>query len=297
MPPQLATPLDVIYNEYVCVAAIFSSDRRREGCTPEQTRSTFGELFQRLRDEQVREVDMLFCGPNVAASLHRVQHAFSHDTPADTRNVTEERNDDGNIDDDRRGQPPLPLENHRSNVSALAVTLRFDCGLYHDVAGSFASPDAMFLFNAGLWGYDDWLPTLEHIIFGRNESRGSDASRKGGSEHSCGKSALGVCSPAGVVVTSYCAEEAEDDMETVEQLLLSRGRRTCVVPTTTSRTESDSAGGSCSPSDSADRLDGGPEWLWKPEVNPYRSMAPRQTSCGVAGRVLFENHSWQAIRP
>ncbi|CAN0116017.1 unnamed protein product, partial [Ectocarpus sp. 8 AP-2014] len=65
---------------------------------------------------------------------------------------------------------------------------------------------------------------------------------------------------APVVVTSYCSEEASDDMETLER-----------VPV------------------------GGLEWLWKPEVNPHRSRVPRRTECGVEGRALFENHSWQAL--
>ncbi|CAM9449201.1 unnamed protein product, partial [Ectocarpus fasciculatus] len=195
----------------------------REGTTPQQTRAVFVDLFQRLgHDEHVQDLDLVFCGPNIPPHLHGTRHTFGQGSLATTPEMMAARCCDS------------PL----STTEALTVHLYYNSGLYHDVSGLLATPDALFLFNAGLWGYDDWEPTLEHVL---GYDRAANA--------------------AAVVVTSYCSEEACDDMETLER----------VFPV------------------------GGLEWLWKPEVNPHRSRVPRRTECGVEGRALFENHSWQAL--
>ncbi|CAN0363476.1 unnamed protein product, partial [Ectocarpus sp. 13 AM-2016] len=197
------------------VLHILGADHR-EGTTPQQTRAMLLDLFQRLgHDEHVQGLDFVLCGPNIPPHLHGTRHTFVHHHTPSAATVDQ-------------------------NIWALTVRLWYNSGLYHDVSGLFATPDALFLFNAGLWGYDDWEPTLEHIL-------------------GCDRAA----NAAPVVVTSYCSEEASDDMETLER----------VFP--------------------VGRL----EWLWKPEVNPHRSRVPRRTECGVEGRALFENHSWQALRP
>ncbi|CAM9163411.1 unnamed protein product, partial [Hapterophycus canaliculatus] len=186
----------------------------REGSTPQETRSVFTDLFQRLgQDERVQDLDLLFCGPNIASHLHNTLHSFPYYHAA--------------VEEARSGS----ITSRRGDEGVLKVKLRYNCGLYHNVADLFAAADALFLFNAGLWGYDDWEPTLEHA---------------------------GNSPPPAVVVTSYCQEEASDDMET--EMVVS-----------------------------------GLEWLWEPEVNPHRSLVPRRTECGVKGRKLFENHSWQAL--
>lgn len=156
-------------------------------------------------------------------------------------------------------------------------------GLYHDVSSLLPPPDALFLFNAGLWGYDDWIPTLEHVfVFAQK----ADASRDGHPR----KSRTHLTNQlAGVIVTSYCAEEADDDMETIERLL--------VLETADTEVGERLSAQECERDRSEVHVGGGVEWLWKPEVNPHRSLVPRRTACGVEGRVLFENHSWQALRP
>ncbi|CAM9221201.1 unnamed protein product, partial [Laminaria digitata] len=207
----------------------------REGVTPDQTRSVFEDLFRRLGlDENVLKVDMLFCGPNIAAGLHDTRHSFKHNpSPSKTERSSDTDHEDGEV------AVPVPERQQNTSCNAsscpgssgVSVTFRFNTGLYHDISSLFRAPDVLFLFNAGLWGYDDWVPTLEHV--------------------------LGWVA----VVTSYCEEEADDDMETVERVILQV------------------------------------EWLWKPEVNPHRSLVPRHAACAVEGRVLFENQMWQAIRP
>lgn len=165
----------------------------------------------------------------------------------------------------------------------MAITLHFNMGLYHDVSSLFPPPDALFLFNAGLWGYDDWIPTIEHVfVLADNADLSCDESPK--KLRTLSKTGL-----AGVIVTSYCAEEADDDMETIERLL--------VLETADTEVGEGLPQQECERNQSKVHVGGGVEWLWKPEVNPHRSLVPRGTSCGVEGRVLFENHSWQAIRP
>lgn len=234
----------------------------REGTTPEETRSTFAELFRLLgQDEHVRDLDLLFCGPNIAPRLHDTLHSFPcFHTPAEkeqgqvgntTINLAAGDADDGGHQD--------------STPSALAVKLRYNSGLYHDVSELFPAPNALFLFNAGLWGYDDWIPTIEHVLgCGCNRSNGAVCHSYGGDNGDVNRPPL--------VVTSYCPEEASDDMETIQKVVLDSDERCqCLVV-------------------------GGLEWMWEPEENPHRSLVPRPTKCGVEGIVLFENQSWQALR-
>lgn len=261
--------------------------------TPDQTRSVFEDLFRRLGlDENVLEVDMLFCGPNIAAGLHDARHSFKHNpVPAEMERSSDTDHDVGVVvptsserQPNRSGTASCP------GSSGVSVTFRFNTGLYHDVSDLFPAADALFLFNAGLWGYDDWVPTLEHVLGCGAPSIGTETIRAG-SEGAFPQSDQvasstvdsSITPPSGVVVvTSYCAEEAEDDMETVERVLLQDARRNeCPGQPVTSRPDDDSQ----------------VEWLWKPEVNPHRSLVPRHAACAVEGRILFENQMWQAIRP
>lgn len=265
----------------------------REGVTPDQTRSVFEDLFRRLGlDQNVLTVDMLFCGPNIAAGLHNVRHSFHHNiSPSGTGRSLDTGHDGGVLGIPAPERQPTPLVNASCpGSSGVSVTFHFNTGLYHDVSDLFSAPDALFLFNAGLWGYDDWVPTLEHVLGCDDSSAGIEATpgdSGGASPPSLQPEPSTLNSsappPSGVVVvTSYCAEEAEDDMETVERIVLEDARRsTCSGPSATAR-----------PKDASQV-----EWLWKPEVNPHRSLVPRHAACAVEGRVLFENQMWQAIRP
>lgn len=261
--------------------------------TPDQTRSVFENLFHRLGlDENVLEVDMLFCGPNIAAGLHDARHSFKHNAfTAETERSSETDHDGGGV------IPAVPERQRNPSGAAscpgssgVSVTFRFNTGLYHDVSGLFSAPDALFLFNAGLWGYDDWVPTLEHVLGCGASSIGATTIRVGGggvspqSGHAASSTVDSSAPPPSgvVVVTSYCAEEAEDDMETVERVLLRDARR-----------NERSGQAAISRPDDGSQV----EWLWKPEVNPHRSLEPRHAACAVEGRILFENQMWQAIRP
>lgn len=76
---------------------------------------------------------------------------------------------------------------------------RLDCHvfssdmLYHEHLAAHSSspaPDLLVMFNAGLWGYDSWIPTLE---------------------------AIGYTPGLTVLVTSYTVLEAEDDFDTIDR--------------------------------------------------------------------------------
>lgn len=177
---------------------------------------------------------------------------------------------------------------HHDDSTSLIVTAQFDQGLYHDIVESFSAPDGMFLFNAGLWGYDDWLPTMEHIL------RPVEALPSQGGSSLADASKFTI-----IVVTSYCAEEAEDDTDTLEKLLEHGGASGCSRPSSNVMDLQDDLGlareVSDSPGTSSGKSVDGVRWLWGPEINPHRSFVPRNTTCGKKGRLLFENHSWQAI--
>ena len=100
----------------------------------------------------------------------------------------------------------------------------------------------MFAFNAGVWGYDDWAPTVALVAAGARATR------------------------APLVVTSYCAREAADDEEAIDEAI-------------------------------AGALGGGAMRRsargWRPELNPFRSLTPRASS--VAAHAMAENSCWQCV--
>eukprot|EP00943_MAST-04B_sp_MAST-4B-sp1_P007511 g7511.t1 len=78
------------------------------------------------------------------------------------------------------------------------VTLVYCPGMYHEstLAQSYP-PDLLLAFNAGLWGYDDWIPTLNYILL-------DSTSRLNGIP---------------LIITSYNKLEAEDDEDCLLRLL------------------------------------------------------------------------------
>ena len=82
------------------------------------------------------------------------------------------------------------------------LTLVYCPGLYHEseLAKSYP-PDILLAFNAGIWGYDDWLPTLRYIL----KSETSNLNR------------------VPLVITSYNRLEAEDDEDVLLKLLKLNG--------------------------------------------------------------------------
>ncbi|KAG5175201.1 kinase-like domain-containing protein [Tribonema minus] len=140
--------------------------------------------------------------------------------------------------------------------ACVAVRVRYACGLYDEVVGALSEavrdPHVALLFNAGLWGYDTWRPTLARLLCAPNEIP------------CCGLDADAQPALRIVVVTSYCASEATDDLDVIEDVL-------GVEEGDVSR------------------------WLWLPELNPHRSLVARDRRGHVTRHEQYENHHWQCL--
>eukprot|EP00928_Gymnodinium_smaydae_P067923 TRINITY_DN50938_c0_g1_i1.p1 TRINITY_DN50938_c0_g1~~TRINITY_DN50938_c0_g1_i1.p1 ORF type:complete len:302 (+),score=27.53 TRINITY_DN50938_c0_g1_i1:50-955(+) len=196
----------------------------REGRTPAEVAACFSQLAQLLAG-QCSAIELVLVGPNV---LFEGSHEFR-------------------LSD---------IASHSAECDSPLLLIHFGTGLYHEVArnhGSIRSsvwaarPVARFCMNAGLWGYDSWLETLDMIVCSADHR-------------------------APLIVTSYNAHEAEDDLDVLEQLELQ-----CTDEQQTKRRLSDTI-----------------DWLWKPEPNPFRSFRVRQ---GDGSRQpQQENLYWQCIK-
>jgi hypothetical protein len=109
---------------------------------------------------------------------------------------------------------------------------------------SWITPDLVVAFHAGIWGYSTWEATFEHQT-----------------------SKAGRVVPW--VITAYTIQEAEDDADALEGILL---RQPPPPPTEFAR-----ARFSC---------------VWPPEWNPYASQQPRETVTAPNGRTYRENAAW-----
>ena len=120
---------------------------------------------------------------------------------------------------------------------------------------SMKFPNLVIAYNAGIWGYSDWHPTLRKLY---------DFSRS-----------------VPFVITAYTLPEAEDDFEVLEEVL------------GVSLTEPVSllGGGECDDGSSrSDSVSG--RCLWSAELNPYASRVVRETKSN--DNTYFENGAWQA---
>ena len=158
----------------------------------------------------------------------------------------------------------------RGFISATAV---FQQREYHEdlpVDGKPATvvtPDLAIAFNAGIWGYDSWKPTIAHMCK-------STAARGGGSDIS-NKSVGGTI----FVITAYTLEECEDDAEVFAE-----------VAEDVAAKRADVSIGSSTPSSLPTAQE-----LWAPEPNPYSSRIVRKTVSAAPGRATYyENAAWQA---
>jgi hypothetical protein len=204
----------------------------REGNSPQETLEVFRTLFHLLllhmsaSDRKMRVV-LLLIGPNVVQPLNGTEHKCE----LTLDNIEVKTVGSECADGDCRG-------------ARLEVCVQYVSELYHDYhqgvshhgsnGGSsnlaFQAPNLCVCFQAGVWGYPDWAPTIALLV-----------------------------SLAPVVITSYNANEADDDWGTLEELLDMTAVR----------------------------------WLWEPEVNQFRSLEVRKSSS--LSTLLAENSFWQCI--
>ena len=130
-------------------------------------------------------------------------------------------------------------------------------------------PDVIFCFNAGIWGYDEWKPTVRSVIQMKRHIP--------------------------FVVTSYTLYEAEDDHDVIEGVFeeVSGKKEDSDGCTDTGISHADTASTSNYSPLSSKRKQG---CLWKPEANAFGSKQKRETATAVEGREYRENAAWQAWR-
>jgi hypothetical protein len=129
----------------------------------------YHQLLTVLRALGVRSLSLHFVGPNLLGG----QFDSLHLSP---------------------NSPSFPFSIH--SPLSLELNLFRYCGLYHDyflhhcpLATADDKIDLLICFNAGLWGYTDWIPTLRLI------------------------SSLSITQ---TVITSYTLQESEEDFDVVE---------------------------------------------------------------------------------
>eukprot|EP01082_Thalassiosira_pseudonana_P011384 g9703.t1 g9703 contig4:377242-379185(-) len=128
---------------------------------------------------------------------------------------------------------------------------------YHESVkdGDATAPDLAIAFNAGIWGYDSWKPTLAYML-SKDTTHDDESKDEGGTLF---------------VITAYTVEECEDDAEVVVEV---------AGEVATKRKDA-------STSKVAHQI-------WAPEPNPFSSRLERKTASAPQGRLYFENGAWQA---
>lgn len=142
----------------------------------------------------------------------------------------------------------------------LEVRVTVSCDLYHDFVqrnepAHLGNIDLVILFQAGLWGYDSWHPTL----------------------------ALFPSLPiTQVVVTSYSSLEGENDFDTLEQLCL---QRAAPAP-------GDISPSLCNTGCDAVRQC---FWNFEDEKNPYACTVPIPRTSAPDCDTYYDNYTWQSV--
>lgn len=164
-----------------------------------------------------------------------------------------------------RADVPHELEFVHVGPAAVEMRVRVDrhCCLYHDywmvrLPAADATPDVVIMLNAGVWGYQSWLPTLD--MFAQVARAQPSSGTRGINSNSI--SSAGTL----VVATAYTLEEAEDDEDTIRGHYDRPGSGTKAV------------------------------WLWEAKINPHRSTQQLERASNVPGRLYFSNHAWQGFQ-
>ncbi|TMW56580.1 hypothetical protein Poli38472_006590 [Pythium oligandrum] len=116
----------------------------REGNTVAETLGIFDQFFQYLAvdDRCYETLQLVLVGPNIAHKLHNDSHESTH---IDTTATLEAK----------------------ATAAAIQIELSYYVGSFDDYYGEtdqYVRPDLAVCFNAGIWGYDQWLPTLRLLV-------------------------------------------------------------------------------------------------------------------------------------
>ncbi|KAL3804357.1 hypothetical protein HJC23_011285 [Cyclotella cryptica] len=148
---------------------------------------------------------------------------------------------------------------------------------YHETASSTIGStmaDFTVAFNAGIWGYDSWKPTLAYMM--RKSVEPLQPSMQ--AQHEIVKGTL-------FVVTAYTYEECEDDADVIAGLAQDVAQENDSAVVTSNN----------QPTSALDERSGRiAHQLWAPENNFFSSRMERKTASALPGRRYFENGAWQA---
>jgi hypothetical protein len=212
-----------------------------EGSTVAETTAVFYEMLLQLATiHKCDSVSIVLIGPNISANSTILDTGISCTYPL---------------------QAPH---------TAFCCEIAYYSGLYHEMRDtlphSIKQVHMIVLFNAGIWGYTDWIPTLSCIL-NENSSSTNDSS-------SSSKTGL-------LLVTSYCMSEAIDDYDVLHDVVHSDS-------SSNSSTNDNSTAVAAVPAISPTVT-----WLWQPELNLHRSVCLRAKQSG--DHEQYENHYWQCL--
>ena len=209
-------------DETECNATLFS---------PERFATHYGILLAYLIELGVVFVDFLFVGPNMSAQLAGRSFEFSFSSPSSS---------------------------DRSEPLTVQVTAQACC--YHELpAISFMKSQPLFvmMFNAGIWGYSAWVPTL---LFLKDLSLQFEEARL----------KCPVC-----LVTAYTLLEAEEDFDEIVRVL-------APISELAEATE-------LAPRQSL-------VWRWECELNPQRgSTAISKQTQPHSDSIYLDNQYWSCF--
>jgi hypothetical protein len=121
-------------------------------------------------------------------------------------------------------------------------------------------PNLVIAYNAGIWGYTDWHPTL--------------------------KSLCSLNWPVPFIITAYTIYEAEDDAQVVEEIMEEWNR------SSGGYIDRDTSTATISNRPHNDTTIDTKRCLWSAELNPYASRIVKETTS--SDHIYHENGAWQA---
>jgi hypothetical protein len=216
-----------------------------EGSTIAETTAVFYEmLLQLATTHKYDSVSIVLIGPNVSANSTLLDTGI---------------------------RCTFPLQ---APYTAFCCEIAYYSDLYHEMRhtlpSSIQQPHMIVLFNAGIWGYDAWLPTLSCIL--------NSSSRDDSSSNSSNKTGM-------LLVTSYCMTEAIDDYDVLYDIVQNNSSSNS-SGNDSSTAVAAAAATTAVPSTAV-------TWLWQPDLNSYRSTAIRAKQGGDYEQ--YDNHCWQCL--
>ena len=162
--------------EGCCCVHILGADIQGEGQTEAETLLVFDDLFAACERRSYVAVDLFLVGPNIPPQLAGQEFHFERTAKSTFRKANAAAGEGSS---------------GRQANATCQIRLRYSSDLYHDCGAQVQNPAPALLvcFNAGVWGYDDWLPTLDFSL--RQV-------------------------PCPLVVTSYSDEEGREDQSAMQ---------------------------------------------------------------------------------